>query len=142
MVDISDSLHCVFSANIRSRDGDYVIEVPSTEITKGTITPHGTYRVALLESPETNESDGTNHSNESHQGTQAEGSSPPVTKNEIRDVTIEARGDKGDGIAKVERGYVVIVPGAHPGDQPTVKIEQVKPNVAFASIVDLDSRLH
>lgn len=132
----------MFSATIRSRDGDYVIEAPSTEISKGTITPQSTYRVALLETPETNESDGTNHANESYQGTRAAGSGPPIAEGEVRDVTIEARGDKGDGIAKVERGYVVIVPGTHPGDQPTVKIEQVKPNVAFASIVDPDSRLH
>jgi len=42
--------------------------------------------------------------------------------------------------AKVERGYVVIVPGAHPGDEPTVEIEQVQENVAFASIADSDPR--
>jgi predicted RNA-binding protein with TRAM domain len=55
-------------------------------------------------------------------------------------VTIETVGDQGDGIAKVERGYVVIVPGAQPGDQPTVEIEQVQENVAFASIIDSDPR--
>ncbi|ELY69193.1 hypothetical protein C488_20937 [Natrinema pellirubrum DSM 15624] len=55
-------------------------------------------------------------------------------------MTIETVGDQGDGIAKVERGYVVIVPGAQPGDEPTVEIEQVQENVAFASIVDSDPR--
>jgi tRNA/tmRNA/rRNA uracil-C5-methylase (TrmA/RlmC/RlmD family) len=33
-------------------------------------------------------------------------------------VTIETVGDQGDGIAKVERGYVVIVPETQPGEQP------------------------
>jgi predicted RNA-binding protein with TRAM domain len=67
-------------------------------------------------------------------------SEPPVDEGEVRDVTIETVGDQGDGIAKVERGYVVIVPGAQPGDEPTVEIEQVQENVAFARIIDSDPR--
>ena len=59
-------------------------------------------------------------------------------KGEVRDVTIETVGEQGDGIAKVERGYVVIVPDGKPGDEPTVEIDQVRDNVAFASIVDTD----
>ena len=55
-------------------------------------------------------------------------------------MTIETVGEQGDGIAKVERGYVVIVPGGQPGDEPTVEIDQVRDNVAFASIVDTDSQ--
>ena len=50
-------------------------------------------------------------------------------------------GDQGDGIAKVERGYVVIVPDALPGDELTVQIDQVQENVAFASIVEDDRTL-
>lgn len=55
-------------------------------------------------------------------------------------MTIEPIGDRGDGIAKVDRGYVVIVPGAQPGEEPIVEIEAVRPNVAFVSVVDTDSR--
>lgn len=51
-------------------------------------------------------------------------------------MTIETVGDQGEGIAKVDRRYVVIVPGTHPGDDPTVEIEQVTENVAFARVVD------
>jgi predicted RNA-binding protein with TRAM domain len=58
----------------------------------------------------------------------------------VREVTVETLGDQGDGIAKVERGYVVIVPDARPGDSPTVRIEQVRQNVAFATVVGADSR--
>ena len=64
---------------------------------------------------------------------------PPVEEGEVREVTIETLGDQGDGIAKVERGYVVIVPGARPGDRPTVEIEQVRRNVAFATVVEPES---
>ncbi|SDD82801.1 Predicted RNA-binding protein, contains TRAM domain [Natrinema hispanicum] len=67
-------------------------------------------------------------------------SGPPVEEGEVRDVSIETVGDQGDGIAKVERGYVVIVSGAQPGDEPTIEIEQVQKNVAFASVVDSDPR--
>jgi predicted RNA-binding protein with TRAM domain len=55
-------------------------------------------------------------------------------------VRIETTGDQGDGIAKVERGYVVIVLGEQPADELSVEIEQVKENVAFASIVEHGSR--
>ncbi|OYR56446.1 deoxyribonuclease, partial [Halorubrum sp. E3] len=53
-----------------------------------------------------------------------------------RDVTIETLGDKGDGIAKIERGYVVIVPDAEPGEEPTVEITSVRENVSFANVVE------
>jgi predicted RNA-binding protein with TRAM domain len=51
-------------------------------------------------------------------------------------VTIETNGDQGDGIAKVERGYVVIVPEAETGDEVTVEITHVCANVAFAQVRD------
>ncbi len=63
-----------------------------------------------------------------------------MDEGEVRDVTIETTGDQGDGIAKVERGYVVIVPSGQPGHAPIVEVEQVQENVAFASIVERDSR--
>ncbi|WP_226377574.1 TRAM domain-containing protein [Haloterrigena turkmenica] len=45
-------------------------------------------------------------------------------------------------ITKAERGYIVIIPGAHPGNEPRVEIEQVTQNVAFASVLDNDSINH
>jgi len=51
-------------------------------------------------------------------------------------------GDQGDWIAKVERGYVVIIPGTQPGEQPTVEVEQVRENMAFASVVADDPPTH
>jgi predicted RNA-binding protein with TRAM domain len=35
---------------------------------------------------------------------------------------------------------MVDIPSAQPGDEPTVEIEQVQENVAFARIVDSDPR--
>jgi len=55
-------------------------------------------------------------------------------------VTIESLGDQGDGIAKIDRGYVVIVPGTRPDDEVTVEIENARENVAFARVRDDDDR--
>lgn len=70
----------------------------------------------------------------SHRGASGTLPEPPVDEGEIREVTIESVGDQGDGIAKVERGFVVIVSGASVGEQPTIEIERVRENVAFASV--------
>jgi predicted RNA-binding protein with TRAM domain len=51
-------------------------------------------------------------------------------------VEIEHLGDQGDGIAKVERGYVVIVPDTSIGDRVTAEIQQARETVAFADVVD------
>jgi len=138
MVEIPDSLRSLFTATIDERDGRYVIEVPDSEIEHDAARPGGTYRVAILPHHETDGSD----EEEADPSGEAEGGppAPPVDEGEVREVTIESVGDQGDGIAKVERGYVVIVPDAQPGDEPTVEIEQVKQNVAFARILDEDSR--
>ena len=141
MVEISDSLRSLFSAQIEERDGLYVVDIPASELEHDALAADETYRVALLASES---STGQKAQQEQPQSAAQEptpmSDGPPVDEGEVRDVTIETTGDQGDGIAKVERGYVVIVPGGQPGDEPTVKIEQVKENVAFASIVERDSR--
>ncbi|MDR5657768.1 TRAM domain-containing protein [Halodesulfurarchaeum sp. HSR-GB] len=50
-------------------------------------------------------------------------------------MTIDTLGDQGDGIAKFERAYIVIVPGTQPGDRVDVKITNVNDSVAFAEPV-------
>ena len=48
---------------------------------------------------------------------------PPVEEGEIPEVTIETVCDQGDGIAKVDRCYVVIVPETQLGEQPIIEID-------------------
>lgn len=143
MIEIPDSLRSVFTATVREREGTYVLEVPAGEVDHGAVTPGKTYRVAVL--ADTTRSAAEGSSARSSDGRDESGNrppnrppEPPVEEGEVREVTVETLGDQGDGIAKVERGYVVIVPGARPGDRPTVEIEQVRRNVAFASVVDPD----
>lgn len=74
-----------------------------------------------------------------HEDQQQDFEGPPVEEGNRREVEIENLGDQGDGIAKVERGYVVIVPETNIGDRVTVEIQQVRENVAFADVVDRKS---
>jgi predicted RNA-binding protein with TRAM domain len=142
MVAIPDSLRSVFSATVQEQDGTYVLEVPSGELEHETITLGETYRVAVLDAPATTgrSTRPAERSDESQRDRRRGPPEPPVEEGEIREVTIETVGDQGDGIAKVERGYVVIVPETQPGEQPTIEIDDVRQNVAFASVVDPDRR--
>ncbi|WP_092936001.1 TRAM domain-containing protein [Natrinema hispanicum] len=142
MVEIPDSLRSLFSAPIEERNGTYVVEVPSSEVDHEALSADETYRVAILESPTSTELSMQQKTQQppSRETASRTPSGPPVEEGEVRDVSIETVGDQGDGIAKVERGYVVIVSGAQPGDEPTIEIEQVQKNVAFASVVDSDPR--
>ncbi|MEZ3164912.1 TRAM domain-containing protein [Halorubrum sp. RMP-47] len=140
MIEISDSLRSVFSAQIEERDGSYIVDVPVSEIEHDALAADETYRVAILASASsTSQETQEEQSQSTAQEPTPTSDGPPVNEGEVRDVTIETTGDQGDGIAKVERGYVVIVPGGQPGDELSVEIEQVKENVAFASIVERDS---
>lgn len=127
MIEIPDTLECLFTTSLEEQNGSYTIEVPRSEPEEGSLTAGETYRVVLLEGPESPESSTSTRSQPDEQA-------PPVESGDIREVTIESLGDQGDGIAKVERGYVVIVPGARPGDEVTVEIENARQNVAFAEI--------
>jgi len=58
----------------------------------------------------------------------------PINVGDELDVTIEAQGEKGDGLAKV-KGFVIFVPGAKQGERVKIKINKVLKKVGFAEIV-------
>ena len=136
MVEIPDSLRSVFSATVEEHNGTYVIEIPSNEINQEALTADTTCRVAILKSPPPKPSTPQKSQAIHSQQDVSHSSGPPIEEGEVRDVTIETVGEQGDGIAKVEHGYVVIVPHGQPGDEVTVKVTQVQENVAFASIIN------
>jgi predicted RNA-binding protein with TRAM domain len=131
-VEISNRLLCLFSADV-TEDGDrYVIEVPRREIDTGDVEPGGTYRVALIDADVPAETADT-------EAETAPGEpQPPVEEGEIRYVEVEDIGKQGDGIARVERGYVIIVPGADVGERVKVEITEVKSNFAVGEIIEED----
>ncbi|SFS07759.1 Predicted RNA-binding protein, contains TRAM domain [Halomicrobium zhouii] len=144
-MEISDNLACLYSAQVEQRDGRYVIEVPETEVSVGDVAPGDVYRIALLATDEAGDDEGTASQPRSRSGSQDQSSSrngtradqgPPVDEGERRTVDIEDIGEKGDGIARVERGYVVIVPDTEQGERVTIEITDVKENLGFAEVVE------
>lgn len=150
MVEVTDSLTCLFTAELEADgDGGYLVSVPKREIEHGAVTAGETYRIAVIDPDERTEttagragsgadSAGERRDTGSNPGSRRDdptASGPPVEEGEVREVTIETLGDKGDGIAKIERGYVIIVPDAELGDEVTVEITSVRDNVSFASVI-------
>ena len=138
MVEISERMECLYSGAVEQHGESYRIEVPQNELENGSVISGETYRVAILATETSNgESDSRSQSPSSSSETMTQ--SPPVETGETRTVTIESIGDQGDGIAKVERGYVVIVPNARPGDEVEVEIQNARENVAFAEVIEAAS---
>ncbi|EMA56257.1 TRAM domain-containing protein [Halococcus thailandensis] len=132
MVKIPDRLACLFTGSVTEAGDSYTIEVPEDELDAGVITAGETYRVVILEDSAPAGSD--DQQDLSTTSPASATSKPPVSEGTICEVTIESLGDQGDGIAKTDRGYVLIVPGARPGDEVTVEITNVRENVAFAEV--------
>jgi predicted RNA-binding protein with TRAM domain len=131
-VEISDKLLCLFNAEVREEDDSYVVQVPKREVETGAVDPGEVYRVALI-SRVAEATEG-----EDARSAPSDGPQPPVEIGELRYVEIEDIGKQGDGIARVERGYVIIVPGAEVGEQVKIEVTEVKSNFAVGEIVDDD----
>jgi len=130
-LEISDELLCLFSADVTVEDDRYLVEVPRREVETGTVEAGGTYRVALISADiEPGEEEPTETE------TPPDQPQPPVEPGETRYVEIEDIGKQGDGIARVERGYVIIVPGADIGERVKIEVSEVKSNFAVGEILD------
>ena len=128
-MEISDKLLCLFSSRIEESGDRYVVEVPRREVETGSLDAGDTYRVALV----------AGHTDSGGSTADAEPSDqpqPPVETGEIRYVEIEDLGKQGDGIARVERGYVIIVPGGEVGERVKVEVSEVKSNFAVGEIIE------
>ncbi|MBD3361322.1 TRAM domain-containing protein [Candidatus Woesearchaeota archaeon] len=58
----------------------------------------------------------------------------PVSVGDELDVTIEAVGEKGDGIAKKD-GFILFVPGVKQGEKVRIKVTKVLKKVGFAEVI-------
>jgi predicted RNA-binding protein with TRAM domain len=133
-MEISEKLLCLFSAEVRETDGgEYVVDVPAREVETGSLEPGETYRVALVARDGTTER--ATDADESASGT-GDGPQPPVEPGEMRYVEIEDLGKQGDGIARVERGYVIIVPDTEVGERVKIEVTEVKSNFAVGEVVE------
>ena len=130
-MEISEQLLCLFSAEIHDEDGEYRVEIPAREVETGALEPGATYRVALIDQQSSTTSD-----SEETDTSVSDGPQPPVEPGEMRYVEIEDLGKQGDGIARVERGYVIIVPGTEVGERVKIEVTEVKSNFAVGEVVD------
>ena len=121
---------CLFNAEVRSEEDRYVIEVPKREVGTGSVEPGEVYRVALISRQPTEEKPTRTRQTDTSEP------QPPVEVGELRYVEIEDIGKQGDGIARVERGYVIIVPGADVGERVKVEITEVKSNFAVGEVIE------
>jgi predicted RNA-binding protein with TRAM domain len=130
-MEISDTLLCLFSAEVETTEDRFVIEVPRREVETGSVESGETYRVAVISSDDETASSGS-----STDAVPSGEPQPPVEPGEIRYVEIEDLGKQGDGIARVERGYVIIVPDAEVGERVKIEIAEVKSNFAVGEILE------
>ncbi|WP_435072924.1 TRAM domain-containing protein [Halorubrum sp. HHNYT27] len=135
-MEISEKLLCLFSADVREENGEYVVDVPDREIETGSLEPGETYRVALISRSSTDSTPESDGSADISASRADDGPQPPVEPGEMRYVEIEDLGKQGDGIARVERGYVIIVPGTEVGERVKIEITEVKSNFAVAEVVE------
>lgn len=138
-MEISEKLLCLFSADVREEDGEYVVDVPHREIETGSLERGETYRVALISRSERDDDDDDASTDEKTDISASRGSGgpqPPVEPGEMRYVEIEDLGKQGDGIARVERGYVIIIPDTEVGERVKIEVTEVKSNFAVGEVVE------
>jgi predicted RNA-binding protein with TRAM domain len=130
-LEISDKLLCLFNAEVEADDEEYVVRVPKSEVDHGAVEPGEVYRVALI-----GRGEGEEASAEGTTVTASDEPQPPVEAGEVRYVEIEDLGKQGDGIARVERGYVIIVPDAEVGERVKIEVTEVKSNFAVGEVIE------
>lgn len=130
-MEVPDNLLCLFTAEVEERRGTYVIEVPANEAETGDVQPDQSYRVAVLP-PAT----GTETEPEATREQGGEVQEPPVREGETVEVEVEDIGEQGDGLARIDRGYIVFVPDTDIGDRVTVEITDVRQNFAFGEVIE------
>lgn len=140
-MEIPDQLRCLFSAQIEQRDDSYVIDVPTQELQLGEIRETETYRVAILPAPSAGDASpetetASEPDSETETNRERGPQDPPVEEGETRRVEIEDIGDQGDGVTRVERGFVIIVPDTDQGERVAVEVTEVRENVAFAEVTE------
>ncbi|WP_129115549.1 TRAM domain-containing protein [Halegenticoccus tardaugens] len=127
---IPDNLLCFLSARVDEKRDSYVLEVPKEEVTTGDVQVGDVHRVAVFATDTADDTPST------HEGVQHRESLAPVEKGDQRTVDIEDIGEQGDGIARTDRGYVLVVPDTEQGERVTVEITDVSESVGFADVIE------
>lgn len=132
MISIPDSLLSYFTATIQQQDdGTYVVEIPENELETGSLDMASEHKVAVFGTSEEQDTQETTPSTKEL----GPGPTPPVREGETRTVEIVDEGTEGDGIARIDEGYVVIVPDGTVGDTCEIEVIAVKEQFAIGERV-------
>lgn len=133
-MEIPDRLQCLFAADVEETRDAYRITVPKREVEVGSLSAGSTYKIAVLAQDQDADGDDTEAPTPSRSTESTP--EPPVAEGETRTVEIEDVGDQGDGLTRVDRGFVVIVPDTEVGERVRIEIEDVRETVAFGTVVE------
>ncbi len=149
----------VFSGTVSKRNGSYVVELPKRLVEGYELSAGEQKRVCLFKTgsdtavkptaavsakdnsqpqsqPRSSSQSQPNTKSQPSHGYDADRERLPVAEGDRRTVEIESIGEQGDGVAKLDRGYVVIVPDTELRERVEIEIENATPTVAFARVVD------
>jgi len=132
-MEITDDILSVTQSEIRQdSDGNYVVDVPKEVVENTSAQPGHLVRVAVMDPPQhLLPNDVFRSSGDSHKM-----DGPEFEEGDQMEVEIVSIGDKGDGIAKDENGFVIMVPGTQKGDRVTIEISNIRNNFANANVVE------
>lgn len=131
----------VFSEEVvAEEEGRYIVEIPSTVQEADVVDAGATFRVALISNePGAIQNSNTDGDHGNAAGSSGSGSAAtrtaPVSVDETLSVTITADGARGDGVAKVNGGFVVFVPETSVGDEVLIRVTEVKGTYAQAEVI-------
>ena len=143
-MELPDRLRCLFTATVEEEDDTARIEIPKRELEHENLRSSGTYQIAILGPSAPTESAEPDPDRAAPDDADADPEptdeydtpAPPVEVGDTRRVEIADIGDQGDGITRIERGFVVIVPDTENGERVAIEITDVAETVAFAEVVE------
>lgn len=124
---IDSDLITLFHAPIEKDEDRYVVEIPRSEVEAGAITPEEIHQIGIIQS---------NRPEKDHESNTDEQPEVPVEEGDQITVRIEDVGKQGDGVARVDPGYVIFVPETEPGDVVEIEVGNVTSTFAFGEKID------
>jgi predicted RNA-binding protein with TRAM domain len=107
--------------------------LPSQELISLDIDTNATYRVLFLPKLPGEKSPPDESLSPS---TASPSSDALVTIGDVYEVLVEDIGNKGDGIARIGPGYIILIPKTDIGHKVKIKINSVTSRCAFAEVIE------
>lgn len=137
MLRIPDKLESIYKVRAtRNQDGTLTVEIPEVVDSNLDIEDGELLQVALFSTENNPTEFGVSNAGRSENGHIPDSSDTPVDEGEKREVEVTEKGDKGDGIAKIDDGFVLIVPDADVGEIHRVEVTRVDNRFAFSESIE------